>query len=81
MDNPTALAHEIGHFLGLQHPDESFFSECGAELLEPSDRVSENLMASFGPLTAKLSERQIRRAREMACRYLAEWGMISSACK
>ena len=78
--NPSALAHELGHYLGLSHVDEPYSAECGSSLLDPSDAVSSNLMNSFGSRSAKLSTGQIARAREMACRYLLEWGISNSNC-
>ena len=80
-ENGITLAHEIGHFLGLQHPDESYFYQtCGIELLSISDKVSGNLMISPSAKKAKLTEKQIARARDMACRYLSEWKIKSAAC-
>lgn len=80
-ENGITLAHEIGHFLGLQHPDEPYFYQtCGVELLSISDKVSGNLMISPSAKETKLTEKQIARAREMACRYLSKWELKSAAC-
>jgi hypothetical protein len=78
---PTTLAHELGQYLGLEHiEDETIDRECAAELLNPCDEVSVNLMTSYASRTARLSVRQISREREMAYRYLTEWGISSSGC-
>ncbi|MCH9648436.1 MAG: hypothetical protein K0U98_09365 [Deltaproteobacteria bacterium] len=70
------LAHEIGHYLGLDHPDVDSTS-CGSSLVE--DRTAANLMHSFAN-SPNLSTGQIARARQVACLYLAQWSVPSSAC-
>ncbi len=74
-----ALAHELGHYLGLDHV-QPYNSECGAQLLDESDIDTENLMMPISSVSAKLSHGQISRARDMTCRYLSEWGLSSSGC-
>jgi hypothetical protein len=77
---PVTLAHELGHYLGLEHVDQTFYPECASGLLDPSDDIFKNLMHSQSARTTGLTARQRTRAREMACSYLRAWGMTSPAC-
>ncbi len=74
---PLTLAHELGHYLGLDHPYSDF--SCGAHLFEESDSKEENLMNPV-PTHINLTERQIVRARELACAHLRRWGITSAGC-
>jgi hypothetical protein len=73
VDRPgsNALAHELGHYLGLGHTDSDFRSSCGAELW---DSPGPNLMNTFASSIA-IGPRQSERARTIACEYLRLWGM------
>ncbi len=77
---PVTLAHELGHYLGLEHVDQTYYPECARELLDPSDDIFRNLMHSRSARTTELTTRQRTRGREMACLYLRTWEMPSPAC-
>jgi hypothetical protein len=73
----NVLAHELGHYLGLEHTNGEFSLSCGAPLLDsPGAR---NLMET-GAHDSSLTSRQAERARDFACMYLRLWGMASRAC-
>ena len=65
---PLALAHELGHFLGLGHPQGSL--SCEGPLIDGDGR--DNLM-NPGLTGTNLQQRQIQRARSIACDYLRSW--------
>lgn len=83
------LAHELGHYLGLQHSSETT-GQCGARLLQEPDSLEEqadNVMNPDARSTAGgLSPSQIDRARFVACSAFRDetWGQVrgfdTSAC-
>ncbi len=72
--NSLVLAHEIGHFLGLDHTAEN--SPCGRDLVGDSESI--NLMNGLSGVI--VTEKQIKFARKMACLYTQQWGLKSPAC-
>lgn len=72
--NSLVLAHEIGHYLGLDHTDED--SSCGRDLVGDSESI--NLMNGLSGII--VTEKQIKIARKLACIYTQQWELISPAC-
>jgi hypothetical protein len=74
----NALAHEIGHYLGLDHTNVRINRSCGSQLLDDPD--ARNLMETFANDTT-ITLRQANRVRTIACQYMRLWGISSPACR
>jgi hypothetical protein len=73
----NVLAHELGHFLGLDHTSD--VGACGQDLVRDLSPETPNLMWP-GAGGSTLTEAQVRRARAVACEYLSLWERPSPAC-
>lgn len=81
------LAHELGHFLGLKHTDDSL--SCGRPLLSVNYGETyvnwPNLMWPGGVASAdlpktELTEGQRNRVRTVGCGWARSWNLRSGAC-
>jgi hypothetical protein len=81
--NLLTLAHELGHFLGLDHVEGLFSdTDCGRRILDPGEAPSLNLMfRSSATDKTHLSAGQITAARRVACAYIRFWELPSVACR
>lgn len=78
---PNTLAHELGHFLGLEHS--TINRSCGALLLDDPgsrDEQNANLMVP-GARGVQLTPAQRERAREVACAATAAWRLDVVGCR
>jgi hypothetical protein len=74
----NVLGHELGHYLGIAHTNET--ESCGAPLVESGTPTPNLMVRGMGVAPAYLSNAQIERARDVACQWLSVWGVASPAC-
>lgn len=67
------LSHELGHYLGVSHPNDDFPCPRNSEVPPP------NLMFPAAD-SRVLSDTQRTRARSLVCTYVRSWGLPDADC-